>query len=418
MFRAGTKLSLSVIVKIVAGLVVIKLLAEYLSVESFGRVGQFSTLIAILSGLAGGAINRGLIRYLAEHDGDSNETDAYLRVSFTIWFVTSVITALILVVFSGQLSKLLVQSEEFQFVFFFLAGLNFFAGLHNIQLAVLSGNKRYGLFSMAQIFGLIMGTIAFAIMLITNATIGAILGFAFMAFFNALASGWFAWREGLIRVNHLALDFNSEIARKLLKYTAMLIVGIIAVPASQIVTRSLIADQFGWQEAGYWMALVRLSDVYFMFFGVFLANYGLVLFASAKSQEDLIASVKNIYSVTVPASIVVILAIFFLKDFVVGTAFSEQYLPITKYLRYQLSGDFLRLIEVVISYIFLARGKVLFFCGLEIYQAVIFILSFQVLAPQVGTFAGVGAHLMTYSSLLVILAIGGLIYLRTSGSRR
>ncbi len=410
MIRAGAALSVSVVIKLLSGLVMIKLMALYLSVEEFGRVGQFTTLIAIMNGLAGGAITSGLIRnFGANKDNDAIKT-LYLRSAYGIWLISSLIIVFILVFFAEDIASFLADRPDYYYVLYFAAVLNLFAGLNNIHQATLSGNSKINHYAISQIIGLIIGTIVFTVLLIFKGGPGAIIGMAALPLFSAFASGWFVWKNHLVRREHLKPVFDKAVTGNLLSFSFMLIVGIVTVPGALIFTRTLMADQFGWQEAGYWMAVVKLSELYIQFFGLFFLNYAMVQFSAAKSRGDLIASVISIYKLSIPLSLLAVVAIWLLKDLIVQIAFSREFLPITKYMPYQLTGDFFRLIEAVISYVFLARRKIWWYCGLEIYQAIVFVGSFVLLSGTYSTFAAVGAHLITYTSLVAILALAGAIY--------
>ncbi len=410
MIRAGAALSASVIVKLISGLVMIKLMALLLSVEEFGRVGQITTLIAILNGLAGGAISSGLIRNLSANADQEHIKDLYLRSAFGIWIVSSLVISCILIVFAHPISQFLVDRSDYYYVFYFLAGFNFFAGLNNIHLATLSGNSRLNLYSSSQVIGLTFGTAVFIALLFLYRGPGAIIGMGAIPMFSALISGWFVWKNKLVRQIHLSPTFERATTVNLLQFSFMLIVGIATVPGALIITRTLFADRFGWQEAGYWMAVVKLSDLYIQFFGLFFLNYAMVRFAAAKNRMELLKEIINIYKFSIPLSIVAVIAIYLLKDLIVRIAFSKEYIPITQYMGYQLIGDFLRLIEAVISYVFLARRKIWLYCGLEFYQAIVFVGSFLLLTDHVQSYAAVTAHIITYASLVTILAISGAIY--------
>ncbi len=411
MFRAGIALSLSVIVKLLSGLVIIKLMALYLTVEEFGRVGQFITLVAVLNGLAGGAITSGLIRNIAAHADDESIKNLYMRSAYAIWLVSSIIMVLVLVVFAKDISQFLVSRTDYYYVLYFIAGLNLFAGLNNIHQATLSGNSKINLYAASQIIGLTIGTLVFIGLLFLGGGAGAIIGMAALPLFTALASGWFVWKYHLIQKQHLRPVFDKVVTGDLLRFSFMLLVGIATVPGALILTRTLVADRFGWEEAGYWMAVVKLSELYIQFFGLFFLNYAMVRFSAAKSREELIKTLIGVYKFSIPLSLLAVLMIYLLRDLIVQIAFSKSYLPITHYMGYQLVGDFFRLIEAVISYVFLARRKIWLYCGLEFYQAIVFVSSFWLLAGTYGTYTPVIAHIITYSSLLVVLVLAGGIYL-------
>jgi len=68
--RTGFYTTIATAARLLAGLVVIKLVAWFAGPAGVGKLGQFMSLMSLLAVLAGGGISAGIVKYVAEYRDD------------------------------------------------------------------------------------------------------------------------------------------------------------------------------------------------------------------------------------------------------------------------------------------------------------------------------------------------------------
>ena len=82
--RASFYSAMATASRLVAGLVVIKLVAWFAGPEGVGKLGQFMSLMSLLAVLAGGGISAGIVKYVAEYRHDAQRLSRLLAAA--LWY--------------------------------------------------------------------------------------------------------------------------------------------------------------------------------------------------------------------------------------------------------------------------------------------------------------------------------------------
>ena len=403
--RAGVHFASSILVKAVAGLIVIKLLAWKLGPDGFGLLGQLMTLVAITGMFAGGGITNGLIKVLAKSPIESKDGQAWLSTAFTLTTIISALVAILLAVFSSTLSDHLMQGG-FAALFICLGLAQAFVGYGSLIQAEASSRGESGFYAKVNILGTLLGTAilavsvsffgfngaAYSVMLMPAIT--GIVAFLFMFFHRRQLLKFFRFLFDRIRMRHL------------MSFSVLALVGSTSVPIAQILMRDGLAQQFGWEQVGLWQGVIKLSDVYMQFVGVVLMNYVLPRYASASNVHSVIEEFKLSLMWLLSALLLGFVVLYGLRNFIVKLVFSDEFLPMTDYFLPQMVGDVFRTVASAISIIFMARGAVRVSILFEFAQGMFLFLAFMVLRDSFGAMAPVYAHVITYGLLSILMAIG------------
>ena len=81
--------------------------------------------------------------------------------------------------------------------------------------------------------------------------------------------------------------------------------GLFAAPLSQVAVRNDLAAQFGWDYAGYWDAMWRVSTIYLTFVTVTLSLYYLPRLSEIRDPAELRREILGTYRIVVPAVTVI-----------------------------------------------------------------------------------------------------------------
>ena len=401
--KAGIHFASSILVKAVAGLIVIKLLAWKLGPDGFGLLGQLMTLVAITGMFAGGGITNGLIKVLAQSPVASKEGKAWFATAFTLTTVISAIVALFLMVFSTALSSRLMQGG-FTALFVGLGLVQAIVGYASLIQAEASSRGESGFYAKVNILGTVLGTLVLALAVNSFGFDGAAYSVMLMPALTAIVTLLFMalGRRELFQFSRFLVDRVRM--RHLLSFSVLALVGATSVPVAQILMRDAMAQRFGWEQVGLWQGVIKLSDVYMQFVGVVLMNYVLPRYASAANLNLVVKEFKVSLLCLLSALLLGFIVLYSLRNFVVKLVFSDEFIPMTDFFLPQMIGDVFRTIASAISLIFMARGAVRVSVIFEIAQGVLIFCVFLMLLNTFGSMAPVYAHVITYALLAIFMA--------------
>ena len=176
----------------------------------------------------------------------------------------------------------------------------------------------------------------------------------------------------------------------------MALVTAIAIPMVSIVIRNYIIDEVGIKEAGHWEAMQRISDYYLMFINSLMTLYFLPRFSEIDSKIEFRKEVFSFYKTTMPIFGIGLVIIYLFRSFLVSLIFSEAFQPTEDLFLWQLLGDFVKVLSIVIAYQFIAKKMFTHFIIIEIFLVVVMYLSSVYLIDIFGVKGAVIGHFVSY----------------------
>ena len=172
-----------------------------------------------------------------------------------------------------------------------------------------------------------------------------------------------------------------------------------------ILIRNYIGETIGLKEAGYWEAMSRISTYYLMFINSLLALYILPKFANIHDIDVFIDEVKEVYKVIIPIMVVGMLIIYFAKVLIIKGVFSDEFLPTKDLFLWQLVGDFIKVLCVILTYQFLARKMFRHFIIIEVFFLIQMYLLSILCIDEYGIKGVTIAHCISYGIQFCILLL-------------
>ena len=132
--------AISTVIKILSGFVINKVMAIYVGPSGLAIVGQLQNFITMSMTLSNGAIAQGIVKYTAEYKTIEKKKKIF-STSIVISLICSSVISLILIVFSGYWSELILQSTNYDSVFIVFGITIFLFALNTILMSILNGQK-------------------------------------------------------------------------------------------------------------------------------------------------------------------------------------------------------------------------------------------------------------------------------------
>jgi PST family polysaccharide transporter len=200
--------------------------------------------------------------------------------------------------------------------------------------------------------------------------------------------------------------FNVAAGRKLLNYSSMALVSAATVPVSQLMIRSSIVKYTSLYDAGLWEGMNRISSMYLYVITSSLSVYYLPRMSEIKKKNELRTEIINAYKLIIPPLILMTMAIYLSRNFIIHILFNDKFVGMEKLFAYQLIGDFFKISSWVLAYNMLAKSMTLTYTITEIIGTISYVALSIV---TIRAFGNVGATMayaiccVTYFTTMVVI---------------
>lgn len=369
--KASLATAAAQIVRMIGGLIVIKIIAVYLGPEGFGRLGHFMSLIAILTVLAGGGILNGIVKYVAEYKNCPNKLYPFLSNALAYSLIFSWCIFVGIAVSAKYISLLLFGSDEFAHLIIFLGVLQFLYGMVTYCNGTINGLRETKTFAKIIIIGTLIGVPSAYVLVASYGFAGAVIALAIINACMLLPALIEFKRLGFFK--HIKCTLNKRDAISLSKFSVMQIFSLITLPLAEIYIRNLIIHDAGWQEAGLWQSLMRLSSVYVGFFTTFLAAYYLPTLSGMLNKQEVVKYVGRYVFVTGGVFIIIGAMVYVFREFVFSVVFTKEFVIPSEYVGFQLIGDLFKIMAYVIGFLLVAKAKGRLYIFAELIQTALYL---------------------------------------------
>jgi PST family polysaccharide transporter len=385
--------------------VILKIIAVYTSVASFGIISQMMGLIALIGMLAAGGIGSGLTQQLSVSRDHQHQSFVF-KASFAIFAITTVSIALALSIVAWPLANWLLDDGDYVFALLLLAIAQSLIGFGTLaQSIAAANNQQQWILQVAAVAALLGAAVVYAAVQLWGAK-----GVAFALVLNAAMPGMVAIARELKVLRYWARTLKTVPVQKvkikaLLHFAGVTLIGAISITLSQLATRHWIGEKLDWTAVGLWQAVTRLSDLSMQIVAVLLAGYILPRLAPLESRETRDIALFRFTSILLGGMLLTGATMFILREHLISAFFSREFLPSTSLLPWQLLGDQMRTVAVCVSIGFLAQGTPRVPMLYEFAQGVLFLFFTVSLTSMFGIKAPVISYLLTYSLLALVMTI-------------
>ena len=352
-----------------------KVLAIYVGPAGYAALGQFQNAIQIVTVFTSSAIGTSVTKYTAEYHNDECKQRSVWRTAGTISLVSSLVIAVGIVIFNKSLAALLLKDSTFGSVFIWFSTTLVFFSFNTLLLSILNGKKEIQLYVTANITGSFFALTVTAIMVIQLGLYGALVAFAIyqsVTFFVTLAitckASWF-------KVQYLLGAIDKKSAKNMAKFVAMALTSATCVPISHILIRDYLGGALGWDAAGYWDAMWRLSSAYLMLVTTTLGVYYLPKLSELQNSSEIKKEILQGYKIILPVAAACGLAVYLLRGYIVRALFTTEFTSMEVLFGWQMVGDTLKIGGWILAYLVLS--KALF--KIYIVSEILFSITFPVL---------------------------------------
>ncbi|MEM9678790.1 MAG: O-antigen translocase [Bacteroidota bacterium] len=397
LFKVANLNSITIGVKILAGLITSKAIAVLIGAEGMALIGNLRNFLSAVQSFAIAGLYNGVVKFIGKFKDNAEALSKTLSTVFYLGFFTTMLISFLCYYNAHYINAFLFsENYNYEYVIRILAIVLPFYALNMFVFAIMNGFSKYKILLVINIIGQILGLLVTLLLIWQDNIDGALVAVVITPALNLLISlvGILNRKNlmSLVRITNVSLGMLNRLS----PYAIMALVSAIAIPIVLIFIRNYIIAEIGIKEAGYWEAMNRISYYYLMFVNSLMTLYILPRFSEIDNRKEFRSEVFNFYKKIMPVFGAVLLLIYFLRPHIVRLVFNEDFSPVEGLFGWQLIGDFIRVLSMVIAYQFLAKKMFGHFIIIEIFLFVIIYFSSVYLIDIFGIEGAVMAHCLSY----------------------
>lgn len=404
--------ALLTLLRMVSALLVSKLVAGHAGPGGMMLLGQVQNLVGMLTALVTAPVTTGVVSHTARHADEGYAACApWWRAASCHVLVMLPAVMLFTVLAASWLASRMFLDVAWTWLVLAMALLLPLSVLNTLIVSVINGLQQYrsylGLSLVAVLLQLALSLVAIQVYGLRGAVGAAVVGNAVaggVMLLFALRQPWFRWRLWLGRTGRVQLQ----------SVTSFMIMGGAAaflMPLTQLALRSLLVEQAGVEQAGYWQSVSRISDAWLAIITMGLSTQYLPLLARCKTNAELKQTIFRVTVRVMPLVIVLAGLVYVCRDFLLLMLYAPPFVAARDFFAWQLTGDVLKIFSWCLAYVLTVRGMVRLFVVLELLFSVIQIGSAHLLVPYLGAVGVSAAYAFSYFiyAVLVMLALGRML---------
>jgi len=396
--------TLLVLVRMGFSLISQKVLAILIGAEGIALVGNLKNTVKFFEQFSILGISNGLVKYISEYKEDKERLNHLFSTAFILSAIAALFSFLVLFFLSDILNNIIFSpNRNLGYIFKILAFIIPFMSINAIIYSILNGHSAYKLYSKITLSTIIVSTLFIVVFTVKNGLKGSLLAISTLPLLQFLIYIFFFSKNHKSYISFDKLSFNLDFKNKLLSYSFMTVVVILFININDIAIRSLIKRNVSISEAGYWTAMTSISKTYMQFLAAIFPLYILPRYAKINNTFEFRSEVKRIYIMLLPLIIVGMALVFLSRTLIIRLLYTEDFLSISSMFKWQLLGDLVKFIAIVISYQFIAKKQIGYFIFTELLSVLLF-YGFSVYFIKIyGTEGIVIAHFVRYVFYLIVV---------------
>lgn len=396
---------IAVVIKMLTLLGLNKILAIYVGPSGYAALGQFQNAVQMITTFASGAINTGVTKYTAEYYQDEAKQHAVWRTAGTVALTGSLITAVFVIGFNRTLAGWFLKDESLGSVFIWFAATLMLFIFNTLLLAILNGKKEIHRYVVANIAGSLFALAVTSIMAIQLGLYGALVALAVYQSLTFFVTLLLTYKAPWFKLSYLVGGIDKQAAKNLVKYTAMALTSAACVPLSHILIRNHLGETLGWDAAGYWEAMWRLSAAYLMLVTTTLGVYYLPKLSELQDPDDIKREIIQGYKIILPVAAICGLVIYLLRDFIIQILFSAEFSGMEVLFAWQMVGDTLKIGSWILAYLMLGKAMMKLFITSEVVFAAMFYILTVLFTNSMGLEGVALAHSVNYVVYWLVMGV-------------
>ncbi|MEY3996190.1 MAG: hypothetical protein RL344_533 [Pseudomonadota bacterium] len=363
------------LVRMASGFIIAKVVAVHTGPTGIAMLGQVHSLLSTMNGIVASPAGSGVVRYTAENNSAGLDTCSLWWKASLNW-ITVLFLAVFLAVFlfAKSLAQWALGNQEYSWLVIVAAISLPLSVAGTLIGSVINGQENYRRFVSLGMISVVLSTCVMVFLIIQYQLDGALLSAALFTSISGLIMLLGSINQPWFKLKYWWGKADKVHLKNIGGYVAMAITSAATVPVSLVLVRNILVDKVGWEQAGHWQAVYKISEVYLGVITIALSTYFLPKLATLKDSQSILLEIKNTAKIVMPIVITMAIIVYFLRDFAISVLFTEAFRPARDLFAIQLVGDVIKILAWLYAYPMLSHGATKLFIFSEVFFSISFVL--------------------------------------------
>lgn len=398
--------SVAILIRIVSGFLTSKAIAIFVGTEGMALVGNLRDFLSSAQSVSTLGFSNGIVKYVSEFKNKSIALSKTISTAFYLSIISTFLVAIYCFFDAEHLSLLLFDSKtDYSFIIKILAVALPLYGINAFLLAVINGLSQFKKLLYINIYAQLLGMCITLYLIWQHQLTGALIAVATVESLIIFATVIGAYgQKHILRLIHWK-GLNLVSFKNLGTYSIMALFTALTLPLIKVAIRNHITDTQSLHDAGLWEAMNRLSWYYLMFISTLLSVYLLPRFAEIQTKREFRKEIFSFYKTVMPIFGLGLIAIYFLRSFIIRLVFTSEFEAVESLFFWQLLGDFLKVLSIVIAYQFLAKRMFWYYIITEAMSMLVLYFASMYFIDIYGAKGATIGHFVDYAFYLILMLL-------------
>ncbi|MBQ4767925.1 O-antigen flippase [Pectobacterium versatile] len=390
--------------RMASGFIIAKIVAIYTGPSGMAMLGQIQSIVISLNGIVNAPVSSGIVRYTAEFEKEGVEACApWWKAS--LWWLAVILCILVPTCFllGHDLSNWLLNDSSYAWVIWSITAVLPIAALGTLANSVINGYQQYRRFVALGAISTTFSCILMITLIVNFGIEGALLAAAVQSGLIGLILIFSVLRQPWVKLGYWWGKTDRVHKKKIGGYVLMAVTTALTTPIALIGVRNILISHVGWEGAGQWQAVWKISEVYLGVITIALSTYYLPKLSTLQGVENIRAEINQTVKIIVPIAAVMALGVYICRDLAISMLFTEEFRSARELFSIQLIGDVIKIASWLYAYPMLSRGATKWFVSTEIVFSITLVLLTYILVPFYATQGANFSYVINYSLYFIFV---------------
>ena len=354
------------ILRLFCGFLIIKYLALQVGPSGVSKFLQLQNFVSVVLFSITGLFSTGLVKYIAEFQEYLLKQKQFIQAASFWSVIGSVILSLIIGGFAPFIANNILKHTQYTNTLYIFSLTLVFFSYNQLFQAIMNGKQHVKLLISCRMLNSVMMLGLTVFFIHYYALKGALIALVTVQTLVFPFTLFIMYRYKINSLNALIPKLHFPIIKKLSSYILMSIISAAVSPISLILIRNYIIKHLGWNIAGCWDAVWKISELYILVITTALSVYYLPVISKPLSNKQLQYEVKKVAIFTILCTSITGVSIYLLRDFLLWILFSPKFAPMIVFFPFMIVASVVRMIAWVYAYLMLAKSLITLYVVSEI----------------------------------------------------
>lgn len=367
LFKITSLNSLSVLLKLGTGLITSKLLAVFVGPSGMALIGNLRNFISSAEGVSTLGFQNGIVKYISENENNKKELEKIISTLLISFLVVAFSLSTLIFIFSDYFCyKIFGDNLRYRIVLNVVALVLPWNAISILFISILNGLGKYNKVIYSNICANILCVLLSFLLIFYFGTIGAFFSIIFAPVILVFVTSFYLPEEIKIFRRLKFYEFDFKILKNLSAFSLMVLPPTILSPIFKLKTRNFLIDNVGLDQAGFWEAITKISNLYLLFVGTIISVYFYPQLLKANGIIETRKMIRSFYKFILPVFILGTFLVYFSRFIIVKILFTAEFLPVSELFFWQLIADVFGVCGLILGFLLIAQKRTFHYIIIEV----------------------------------------------------